>query len=240
MTERFTDILRVCAEALHIDLTDRELARFTKYADLLVEWNAKINLTAITEDEDIAKKHILDSLTVLEAGIKEDAAVIDVGTGAGFPGLPLAIHREDVEVTLLDSLNKRVNFLQAVIDTLELPNVRAVHARAEEAARDGAHRERYDVAVARAVARAPVVFEYLLPFAKVGGKAVAMKGKSADEEREEAAKVVRTLGGAPIRAVPVRIPTLDDARTLLIAEKTSKTPKTYPRKAGTASRSPIV
>lgn len=240
MTEQFAGALSMCAEKLHIEMTDAHIERFSIYARLLVEWNEKMNLTAITDDVEIAKKHIVDSLTALEAGIEAGAALIDVGTGAGFPGLPLAICREDIRITLLDSLNKRVTFLQAVIDALHLTNVRAIHARAEEAARDRAHRERYDVAVARAVARAPVVFEYLLPFAKVGGKAVAMKGKSYDEERIEAAKAVQALGGSPIRAIPVHIPTLDDARALLVTEKIANTPKAYPRKPGAASRSPMV
>lgn len=236
MTEQFTAALMMCAAELHIELTARHMERFAAYADLLLLWNGKMNLTAITEEDEIAKKHIIDSLTALEGGIGTGTRLIDVGTGAGFPGLPLAIYREDIEVTLIDSLAKRVTYLQAVIDALGLTNARAIHARAEEAARDTAHREQYDIAIARA----PIVFEYILPFAAVGGKAIAMKGRSYDEERMEAAKAVNALGGAPIRAIPVRIPTMDDARALLVAEKIEKTPKDYPRKPGTAAKSPIL
>lgn len=173
----FRDYLQEAAEAYGLCLTERMVEQFTLYYELLLEWNEKINLTAITEPKEVAIKHMIDSLSCLDEKVFPDgASVIDVGTGAGFPGIPLKIFRPDLKLTLLDSLNKRIKFLQEVVDRLELSEVQCIHARAEEGARNKALREKFDVAVSRAVARLQVLAEYCIPFVRVGGYFVALKG----------------------------------------------------------------
>lgn len=210
------------------------------YYRLLMEWNEKMNLTAITDPREVAVKHMIDSLSVLdEEHFPENASIIDVGTGAGFPGIPLKIYRPDLRLTLLDSLNKRISFLQAVVDTLQLDQTLCVHGRAEEAARNREHREKYDVSVSRAVAKLSVLSEYCLPFVKKGGFFLALKGMKYQEEMKEAEKAVKILGGGEMASRPVHLPGLEDKRAIISIRKILQTPKAYPRKAGTPERNPI-
>lgn len=231
------DLLKTGASELGIDLTARQLNQFSAFLVLLQEWNTRMNLTAITEPSDIVVKHFLNALTLLAAEpIEKGARVIDVGTGAGVPGIPLAIARPDVSCTLMDSLQKRIGFLEHVVRELGLTNVTAVHARAEELGHDKAHREQYDVAVARSVARLPVLAEYCVPFVKVGGRCIAYKATNAQEDATAA------LGklGAKIRAThAVTIPNSEITHALIVIHKTSPTPANYPRRPGTPKKKPL-
>lgn len=236
----FRDYLQDAAEAYGLCLTERMVEQFTLYYELLLEWNEKINLTAITEPKEVAIKHMIDSLSCLDEKVfPEGASVIDVGTGAGFPGIPLKIFRPDLKLTLLDSLNKRIKFLQEVVDRLELSEVQCIHARAEEGARNKALREKFDVAVSRAVARLQVLAEYCMPFVRVGGYFVALKGMKYAQESQEGQRAVKLLGGKDCWAVPVHLPSLEDKRAVLYIQKLKNTPKAYPRKAGTPDKNPL-
>lgn len=209
-----------------IPLTDKQAEDFSVYAKMLVEWNEKINLTAITDDEGICEKHFLDSVLPLTiAEIPSGATVIDVGTGAGFPAIPMRIFREDIKITLLDSLNKRINFLSEVSGALGL-SAECIHARAEDGGRNPDLREKFDVATARAVAALPVLAEYCLPYVKVGGVFLALKGPSEDTAAAE--KIIATLGGKIERAEEYALP-CGDGRKLIVVRKTAPTPKNYPR-----------
>ena len=224
-----------------LPLDAKQIEKFGIYYRLLIEWNAKMNLTAITEPREVAVKHIVDSLTALR-GIEErdSLRLIDVGTGAGFPGIPLKIVRPDLKLTLLDSLKKRVHFLETVVEALGLEGAECLHGRAEEAARQSALRERFDIAVSRAVARLPVLAEYLLPFVRIGGTAIALKGFHSEEEAKEAERAVKILGGRAIESIPVALPGLSDKRAVLVIKKERTTPKAYPRKAGKPAKEPLL
>ena len=236
----FTEALQDAAAKYGLKLTESQISDFNVYYELLVEWNQKINLTALTSPEDVAVKHIIDSLSCFKQELfKPGTTLIDVGTGAGFPGLPLKIYYPELKLTLLDSLNKRVKFLQLVVDKLNLNGVEVIHARSEEAARQKKYREKFDLASARAVARLPILAEYCLPFVKVGGTFIALKGRQYEEEMTEADKAVKVLGGKIAEAVPVKLPGLEDKRAVIYIEKIKKTPAVYPRKAGTPERNPI-
>ena len=226
------------AAAYGVDLTGQQIDQFKRYADRLIEWNARFNLTAITDPTEITVKHFLDSLSVIRA-MRDPHRMIDVGAGAGFPGVPIKIARPAVELTLLETTRKKCEFLQAVIAELGLDNAVVVNARAEEAGRDPAHREAYDVAVARAVAEMPVLSEYLLPFVKIGGLAVAQKSKEAPREVGRAGAAIATLGGRLKKIVPVTVPGLAEQRYLVVLEKIAPTPAKYPRRAGVPSKKPI-
>ena len=207
---------------------------FFKYYEHLIETNKKINLTAITEMEDVVTKHFADSLLPLQAGIiPENAHCADIGTGAGFPGVPLAILRPDIKMTLIDSLKKRLTFLDEVTSMTGLPNCETVHSRAEDHAKSG-NREKYDIVLSRAVSRMATLTELCLPLVKVGGKMVALKSRSAKEELDEAQKVIELLGG---KAEPIYG---TEERNLVIITKVSPTPPIYPRKAGTPEKFPII
>ena len=207
---------------------------------MLLDWNQRMNLTSITAPEEIAVKHFLDSLTLTKVVSHFDGLrLIDVGTGAGFPGLALAIAFPSLEVTLLDSTAKKLRFIESVREELRLNNVRTLHARAEDAGRNKLHRARYDIAVARAVARLPVLMEYLLPLAKTGGQVIAMQGMTAYDDANSAAKAIEALGGELFSIEEVLLPTLDNPRYLLVVDKIKKTPRQYPRQAGRPSRDPI-
>lgn len=210
--------------------------KFDKYAELLKDWNTRINLTAITDDEEIRIKHFEDSLTILPY-IKENSTLVDVGTGAGFPGIPVAIERPDVQVTLVDSLEKRVKFLNCVVETLGLTNVTCVHSRAEDFGKMPEYREQFDYATARAVASMPVLLEYCLPLVKVGGKFIAMKGANAADEKFD--KALKTLGGKLTAADRFTLEGTDMERCIFTVEKTGKTPPQYPRKAGLPTKKPL-
>lgn len=211
---------------------------FNKYMDLLLEWNEKINLTAITDKDEIILKHFIDSLTI-EKYIKDNDKVIDLGTGAGFPGIPLKIKNESIDITLVDSLNKRVNFLNEVIKELNLKNITAIHSRIEDLAHDKNFREKYDVVTSRAVANMSTLVEYMLPFAKIGGICICMKGPNVDEELENAKGAIKKLGGKVEKVESLTLPDSDIERNIVIIKKISQTDKKYPRKAGTPSKDPL-
>lgn len=225
---------------LHRDLTPAQVAAFRIYADELRAWNQKFNLTAITDLEGIQVKHFLDSLSILKAlPGGGPLRLIDVGTGAGLPGLPLKIVCADLRLTLLEATGKKVAFCQAMVARLQLSGVTVVKARAEEIGHDPAHREQYDWAVARAVADMPVLAEYLLPLVKRGGHALAQKGENAPAETHAAEGAVRRLGGQLERIVPVELPGIVETRYLVVFKKTAATPPAYPRRPGVPSKSPL-
>ena len=220
------------------ELTEKMQQQFEDYKSLLLEWNEKINLTAITEEDDIILKHFVDSLTI-DKYIKEGSSIVDVGTGAGFPGLPVKIVREDVKVTLVDSLNKRILFLEDVIQKLHLKNIYTLHYRAEEFGQNGKYRESFDIATSRAVANLSTLVEYLIPLVKVGGICICMKGSEIQSELENSKKAIEILGGEIEQVKEFTLPQSDIKRNIVIIKKTSSTPKKYPRKAGTPSKEPI-
>lgn len=224
-------------ENIGIKLNEEQIMQFYKYMNTLVEWNEKMNLTAITEPNEVIKKHFVDCLSILKY-IPKQGKVIDVGTGAGFPGIPLKIAESSLDITLLDSLNKRVNFLNEVINIINLEKIKAVHSRAEEYA-VGENREAYDVAVSRAVAELPTLLEYLMPYVKVGGICICMKGPKATEELEKSRKAIEVLGG---RFEKIENINIDEnmERNIIIIKKVKHTPNKYPRKAGKPSKEPII
>ncbi len=203
---------------------------FQRYMELLLEWNEKINLTAITEPEEIKTKHFIDSLTCLKTGyIKDGDKIADVGTGAGFPGIPIKIENRNIDLTLMDSLNKRINFLKTVSDELGL-NAKCIHIRAEDAGNDANYRENFDIVVSRAVAGLNVLAEYCLPLVKTGGYMLAMKGKDMDEELENAKPVIKALGGKVKEVQMHDIDGTDITHSIIIIEKLNKTDKRFPRR----------
>jgi 16S rRNA (guanine527-N7)-methyltransferase len=233
------------AAAVGVRLTADQQAAFQLYYEELVAWNQKFNLTAITEHEQVQIRHFVDSLSCLlaeearRALNRPNARVIDVGTGAGFPGIPLKIVCPAISLTLLEATGKKVAFLEHMIGRLRLQKVSAVKARAEDLAHDPAHRERYDLALARAVAELPVTVEYTLPFCKVGGWVVAHKGESGASEAWAAEKGIHLLGGELRRVVAVELPGLPEDRSLVIMEKVSPTPANYPRRPGIPGKRPL-
>lgn len=232
-----TDKLRTLCEPF-ISLDDTALTRLSDYGNLLLEWNEKINLTAITEPDEVLIKHFYDCLLFFKnIEVPQGASVIDVGTGAGFPGIVLAIARPDIKLCLLDSLNKRINFLREVCDKLSLSAV-AVHSRAEEGARKPEHREQYDIACARAVAALPTLAEYCMPYVKEGGRFVAMKGPSAEEEIKAAYTAIKTLGGEKAVLLKETLPD-ESARSFVIVKKISQTPTKYPRTSAKIAKQPL-
>lgn len=233
----FSEELKRKAKQMGVSLKEEQIQKFYQYMNLLLEWNEKMNLTAIIEPKEILLKHFVDSLIIANY-IEEGQSLIDVGTGAGFPGIPLAIVKEEVEITLLDSLNKRIRFLQEVIEVLQLKNIRAVHARVEEFAKNKKEREQYDIATSRAVAPLNVLSEYLLPLVKIGGKCICMKGSNI-EEIKEAEKAVTVLGGEIKKVEEITLPESDMKRHIITLNKVKGTPSKYPRKPGTPSKEPI-
>lgn len=231
-------LIEAC-RSLKIDIDDKQAEQFLLYKDLLKEWNEKINLTAITEDREIILKHFADCLTILTKRDLKGKTVIDVGTGAGFPGLPLKIAQKGIKLTLLDSLNKRINFLKEVCDKLALEEVDCVHSRAEDGGINPLYREKFDVCVSRAVANLAVLCEYCLPFVKVGGEFIALKGPDAENELMNAKKAISLLGGEVVGIEEVEVPETDLRHNMVIIKKVSATPKRYPRKAGKISKNPL-
>lgn len=226
------------AKEMAIDLSSDQIDQFDLYADRLLEWNARFNLTSIVDPGEIVIKHFLDSLSTARL-VSPAAKLIDVGAGAGFPGLPLKIARPELALTLLEATKKKCGFLEAMIHELKLSNSIVVNARAEDAAHAVAHREQYAVAIARAVADLPTLSEYLLPFVKIGGLAIAMKSQNVQAEIDRAEAAIKTLGGQFKQIVPVIIPGLNEARYLGVIEKISATSEKYPRRAGMPSKKPI-
>ena len=235
------DLLKNGAEFFGLRVLNEQAAMFEQYKDLLIQWNKKFNLTAITDENDIIIRHFLDSLSVALAmdDNKKGASLIDIGSGAGFPGLPLKIMLDELDVILMDSVGKKVSFLQEVINILGLKNVTAINSRAEDLAKLPDYREKFDFATARAVSRLSVIAEYCLPFVKIGGKFISMKLSDAKEEINEAKAAISALGGEISEVITVEIPFSDITHSLIVIDKTSHAPLKYPRKAGKASKSPI-
>ncbi|MDY0236021.1 MAG: 16S rRNA (guanine(527)-N(7))-methyltransferase RsmG [Gudongella sp.] len=234
--ERLYDI----AKELGIDLSDKMCDDFEIYKELLKEWNEKINITSITDNYEIDLKHFADSLTpILTDLIKDDSRIIDIGTGGGFPGIPLKIYNQTLKLTLLDSLNKRIVFLNEVITKLDLNIVETLHARAEEYSRKDNYREKYDICLSRAVASLETLCEYCIPYVKENGYFISMKGPTPEKEIEASINAIKELGGVLERTIRLTLPNTDMERTLIIIKKVKKTPDKYPRGGGKPKKMPI-
>lgn len=227
------------ARKIDIMLSEEQLQKFYKYMKLLLEWNEKINLTAIIEPKEIILKHFIDSLSIIKY-IKNKNSLVDVGTGAVFPGIPIKIVLPEIKVILIDSLNKRITFLNEVISQLDLKYIEAVHSRVEDFARNKEYREKFDVATARAVAQLPIILEYLIPLTKVKGNIICMKGNKIDEEIKKSKKAISVLGGNLEKIDNFYLPDTDIERNIIIVNKVEKTSSKYPRKAGIPSKNPII
>lgn len=236
----YFDMLSEACKSMGLSFDEEKYNKFIKYKDLIKEWNQKINLTAITDDEEMIKKHFIDSIKVFNCDyVKNAKSIIDIGTGGGFPGIPMKIVKEDSKMVLLDSLNKRINFLNEVINELNLPNIKTIHGRAEDFAQTVEYRQRFDLAVSRAVANLTVLLEFCLPYVKVGGYFVALKGPAIEEEIKAAEVALKVLGGKIEEIIEVDIEDSDLKHNLLVVKKIKDTPKKYPRKAGMVTKNPI-
>ncbi|MFR3497545.1 MAG: 16S rRNA (guanine(527)-N(7))-methyltransferase RsmG [Paraclostridium bifermentans] len=234
------DILKKGIEDLGLKCSDETIDKFSKYREILVEWNQKMNLTGIEEEKEVYIKHFLDSVAAVKKGyIKDGMSIIDVGTGAGFPGLPLRICLENSKVTLLDSLNKRINFLSEVCININIDDIELIHGRAEDFGKDEKYREQYDIATARAVAGLPILMEFCVPFIKVGGYFVCLKGPNADTELEESRKAMEVLGLEFVEKIDVELPEIELKHNIVVFKKVNSTPAKYPRKAGKPVKTPI-
>ncbi|MBE5897706.1 MAG: 16S rRNA (guanine(527)-N(7))-methyltransferase RsmG [Lachnospiraceae bacterium] len=235
-----TDKFKSGLSDLGIELTEKQIDQFLTYYEMLVEKNKVMNLTAITEFDEVIEKHFLDSLSLIKVkDLHNRTNVLDLGTGAGFPGIPLKIAFPELNITLMDSLNKRILFLQDVINELGLTDIEAVHGRAEEAARNKKYREKYDLCVSRAVANISTLSEYCLPFVKVGGQFISYKSGNIDEELDSAKKGIKILGGTITDVHKFDLGENKQGRSFVIIDKNQPTPQTYPRKAGTPSKNPL-
>ena len=232
------DLIKEAAK-LNIEIKPYQLENLSKYEKMMLEYNEFMNLTAITDHEEIQEKHFLDSISlILSEKLTEGCSLIDIGAGAGFPSIPVKTVREDIKLTMLDSLNKRINFLNDVIEKLDLKDTKAIHFRAEEGGKNKELREKFDVATARAVADLAVLAEYAIPFVKVGGYFVAMKGHAPEEEINGAKKAIKEMGGQIEEVKEINLPSGIN-HCLVIIRKAEKTPSKYPRKAGKPSKEPI-
>ena len=238
MTEQFARKMEEGVKPLGIRLGEKQLEQFYDYFQFLVEKNKVMNLTAITEEDAVITKHFCDSLCLVKgfSDIEKTVSLIDVGTGAGFPGIPLKIAFPHLKVTLLDSLNKRVRFLEEVCERLGLENVTCVHARAEDGGRDEMHREKYDLAVSRAVANLATLSEWCIPFVKPGGYFVSYKSNALPEEMRDGKKAIRILGGQVENIFNTNIPETNNQRSFVFVKKIANTDNKYPRKAGAAKK----
>jgi 16S rRNA (guanine527-N7)-methyltransferase len=235
----FNNLLDKYLEKIDIVINETQKEQFHKYMDLLIEWNKKINLTAIVEPEEIILKHFIDSVTISKY-INQDDKTIDIGTGAGFPGIPLKIIRPELKIELLDSLNKRINFLNIVVDELKLKNIECIHSRVEEFAKNKKNREKYDIVTSRAVANLNVLVEYMIPLIKIGGRCICMKGPNIEEEIAKSQNAIKILGGEIEKVEEFTLPETDIKRTIIIIKKVKNTPSKYPRKPGAPSKEPIM
>lgn len=234
----FKKLMKKNLTELNIELSDLQIKQFYEYMNILLEWNKVMNLTGITEPEEIITKHFIDSLTILN-NINRYDKIIDVGTGAGFPGIPIKIAFPETKIVLLDSLNKRINFLNEVIKKLDLEKIETIHGRAEDYGKDNNYREKYTVAVARAVAPLNILLEYLMPFVEKGGKCLCMKTSNLEEEMNKAKNAINILGGELINTQDFFIPNTDMKRRIIEVKKIKSTDKKYPRKAGIPSKEPL-
>ena len=234
--DEFSIKLREKMLEINIKITEEQIKQFYIYMKLLLEWNERVNLTAITDPNDIILKHFVDCATILKY-IK--GTVLDMGSGAGFPGIPLKILNQNIEVKLVDSLNKRVNFLKIVIDELNLSNIEAIHSRAEELGKNKNYREKFDIVVSRAVAHTNILAEYTIPFCKVGGKCIFMKGSNIKEEIETSKRAITILGGEIERIEELFLEEKNNNRNIVVIKKLNDTPIKYPRKPGTPVKEPI-
>ncbi|WP_301859233.1 16S rRNA (guanine(527)-N(7))-methyltransferase RsmG [uncultured Megasphaera sp.] len=235
----FNETMKKAASAYGLDLTNRQLQQFCLFRDELVETNKVMNLTAITDDEGVAVKHMIDSLSCYDAAcFPEGASVLDLGTGAGFPGLPLLIYRPDLQVTFFDSLNKRLTFLQGLTEKMGLP-ASFLHGRAEDMAHQKEYREAFDVVTSRAVARLPILAEWALPYVRQGGYFISLKGAQYEEEVAASKGALQILGAVVAEIRPVHLPGMDDTRAVIYMKKIKGSPKKYPRKPKAAARQPL-
>ncbi len=235
----FSEDFKEMLNKINLVLNDKQINDFYVYMLELLEWNKNVNLTAITEENEVIQKHFIDSLTILKY-INDDDKIIDVGTGAGFPGIPLKISNNKLDITLLDSLNKRILFLDNVIKKLSLNNIKTIHSRVEDAGINSLYREKFDIATSRAVAQLNILLEYLLPLVKVGGKCICMKGGNIEEELSNSTRALEVLGGKIEKIESFDLPNSNIKRNVIIIEKIKATPKIYPRKAGTPSKKPLI
>lgn len=241
MAQYSSTIFKDGLKSLGIELNEVQINKFFDYYELLVEWNSFMNLTSITEFDDVIQKHFLDSLSLVKAyDLSKEISIIDVGTGAGFPGIPLKIAFPHLKITLLDSLNKRVNFLDVVIEKLDLNDIDTIHGRAEDFGKSDAFREHYDLSVSRAVANLSILTEYCIPFVKKGGYFISYKSEKLIDELKTAEKAISLLGGKIGNQIEFMLPESGIYRNLLVIEKIKETPKKYPRKAGLPSKEPIL
>lgn len=240
MEKKYLEQFHKDLEEFHITLTSFQIEQFITYYEMLIEKNKVMNLTGITDFEEVLKKHFIDSLSLVKAcDLNGDISLLDVGTGAGFPGIPLKIAFPNLKITLLDSLNKRITFLQEVIDRLELKTIEAFHGRAEDFAKPDLLREKFDLCVSRAVANLSTLSEYCLPYVKIGGNFISYKSEKVFEEIDQANNSIKILGGIVVNQIDFTLPSSDIYRNLIVIRKCNSTPKQYPRKAGTASKNPL-
>ena len=238
------NIIRKKASQMEIELNDYQIEQFINYYSILIEWNRVMNLTAITEYEEVVNKHFIDSLSLIKTIDKKtfrsgSISVIDIGTGAGFPGIPLKIAFPEIKITLLDSLNKRIKFLNEVVEEIGLKEVQTLHGRAEDYARKHEYREKYDLCVSRAVANLAILSEYALPYVKKSGYFISYKSEKISEEECAAQKAIKMLGGKVASQVEFLLPHSDIYRNLFVIQKIAPTPKKYPRRAGLPSKEPL-
>ncbi|WP_333887433.1 16S rRNA (guanine(527)-N(7))-methyltransferase RsmG [Clostridium sp.] len=236
----YFEMLSLACSDVKVNFDNEKYDKFIEYMNMIKLWNEKVNLTAITEDDVIIKKHFIDCIKIFKyESLRSKCSIIDVGTGAGFPGIPMNIINNGNKIVLLDSLNKRVNFLNEVINKLNLKNITAVHGRAEDFGQDVNYRERFDFSISRAVANLTSLSEYCLPFLKLNGKFIAMKGPAVTDEINDSRNAIAVLGGSLEKIIEVNIEDSDLKHNLVIIEKIKHTPKQYPRKAGMATKKPI-
>ena len=236
--EEFKEELLKKSKMINVELDEKQINQFYNYMKMIQEWNEKINLTAILEPKEIILKHFIDSMSILK-NIKENDKIVDIGTGAGFPGIPIKISKSDTEIVLLDSLNKRIKFLDEVIKFLELKNIKTIHSRAEDFGSNSLYREKFDVAVSRAVAPMNILLEYLIPTVKVGGICICMKGPETEDEIEQSKRALEILGGKIEKIEKIDLVNSGNKRTIIVVRKINKTPNKYPRKAGMPAKTPI-